>query len=143
MPLIIQTELKLRKKTDMVGYCVLRNVVDMYSNTAYVAKTSNNAIGKDIIMKHGLTQRNTSSASIFSYFISHMYEAINTIHPKDIFDQLNIFQVSDDSMALADDRDSLIRKAKTVFHYSDWKCVVVNVPRTKFMEFSNYPGTEL
>ena len=114
----------------------------MYSNTAYVAKISNSEVGQDIETKHGLTQGKTSSASIFSYYISDMHEAVNNVHPKDFLDPLNLFQVADDSTPLADSRESLIRKAKSVFEYSDRKYLVINVPKTKFMEFSNHPDLE-
>ena len=125
--------------SDKVGNRAIRNFAHMYCNTKYVAKISNNEVGEDIDTKHGVTQGKTSSASIFSYFISDMHEAINNIHPKDFFDPLNLFQVADDSTPLADGRESLIRKAKAVFDYSERKFVVINVPKTKFMEFSDHP----
>ena len=68
-----------------------------------------------------------------------MHEAISEVHPKDYFDPLNLFQVADDSTPLADSKDSLTRKAKSVFEYSGKKYVVINIPKTKFMHFSNQP----
>ena len=134
-----RVEIAKKLSSDKVGNRAIRNFVHMYSNTAYVAKISSNEVGQDIETKHGLTQGKTSSASIFSYYISNMHEAINSVHPIDFFDPLNLFQVADDSTPLADSRESLIRKAKAVFEYSDRKYVVINVPKTKFMEFSDNP----
>ena len=111
----------------------------MYSETSYVAKITENEVGPEIRTKHGLTQGKNSSASLFSYYISDMPDSISNINPADFFDPLNLFQVADDSTPLADSKESLVRKAIKVFDYSNRKYVVINVPKTKFMEFSEEP----
>ena len=68
-----------------------------------------------------------------------MPNSMDNIIPTDFFDPLNLFQVADDSTPLADSKESLTRKAKQVFDYSKKKYVVINVPKTKFMEFSEDP----
>ena len=134
-----RVEIARKLSVDKAGNRAIRNFIHTYSNTAYAAKISNNEVGPDISTKHGLTQGKTSSASIFSYYISDMYQAMNDVFPKDFFDPLNLFQVADDSTPLADSKESLSRKAKAVFDYSAEKYVVINVPKTQFMEFSNRP----
>ena len=134
-----RVEIVRKLSSDKAGNRAIKNFAYMYSNTAYVAKISDNEVGQDIETKHGLTQGKTSSASIFSYYISDMHEATNNVHPKDFYDPLNLFQVADDSTPLADSKDSLTRKTRSVFEYSDQKKLVINVPKTKFMEFSNDP----
>ena len=134
-----RAEIAKKLSSDNMDDRSIRNFIHMYSNTAYVAKISSDEVGPSIPTKHGLTQGKTSSASIFSYFISDMHEAIDNIQPKDFFDPLNLFQVADDSTPLADSKESLNRKAIAVFDYSKRKFVVINVPKTKFMQFSNHP----
>ena len=68
-----------------------------------------------------------------------MHEAVNKVLPKDFFDPLNLFQVADDSTPLADSKESLCRKAKSVFEYSADKYVIINVAKTQFMQFSTHP----
>ena len=134
-----RVEIARKLSVDKAGSRAIRNFIHSYSNTAYVAKISNNEVGPDISTKHGLTQGKTSSSSIFSYYISDMHRAIDGVLPKDCFDPLNLFQVADDSTPLADSKESLNRKAKAVFEYSAEKYVVINVPKTQFMKFSEHP----
>ena len=134
-----RAELAKKLAEDEVGDRALRNFVHMYSETSYVAKISENEVGQEIRTKHGLTQGKNSSASLFSYYISDMPNSMDNIIPTDFFDPLNLFQVADDSTPLADSKESLTRKAKQVFDYSKKKYVVINVPKTKFMEFSEDP----
>ena len=77
-----RVEIARKLLSDKAGNRAIKNFVYMYSNTAYVAKISDNEVGQDIQTKHGLTQGKTSSASIFSYYISDMYESTNSVHPK-------------------------------------------------------------
>ena len=111
----------------------------MYSDTSYVAKISANEVGPEIKTQHGLTQGKNSSASLFSYYVSDMPEAISDTIPRDFFDPHNIFQVADDSTPLADSKESLAKKTKRIFDYSSEKYVIINVPKTKYMEFSRNP----
>ena len=134
-----RVEIAKKLAEDKVGDRALRNFVYMYSETSYVAKISENEVGSEIQTKHGLTQGKNSSASLFSYYISDMADSISNINPADFFDPLNLFQVADDSTPLADSKASLVRKAKEVFDYSKKKQVVINVPKTKYMEFSEDP----
>ena len=134
-----RVEIAKKLAEDKVGNRALRNFVHMYSETSYVAKITENEVGPEISTKHGLTQGKNSSASLFSYYISDMPDSISNINPTDYFDPLNLFQVADDSTPLADSKESLVRKAIKVFDYSKRKYVVINVPKTKFMEFSEEP----
>ena len=134
-----RVEIAKKLAEDKVGNRALRNFVHMYSETSYVAKISENEVGPEITTEHGLTQGKNSSASLFSYYISDMPDSIKNINPADFFDPLNLFQVADDSTPLADSKESLVRKAREVFDYSKKKYVVINVPKTKYMEFSEDP----
>ena len=134
-----RVEIAKKLAEDNVGERFLQNFIHMYSDTSYVAKISDNEVGPEIRTNHGLTQGKNSSASLFSYYISDMPDAINNIDPPDFFDPLNLFQVADDSTPLADSKESLARKAKKLFEYSLKKHLIINVPKTKFMEFSKEP----
>ena len=134
-----RVELANRLAADGAGDRPIKNFLHMYSNTSYVAKISDNEVGPEIKTKHGLTQGKNSSASLFSYYVSDMPDSINNVNPPDFFDPLNLFQVADDSTPIADSKESLTKKAKNIFDYSKKKFVVINVPKTKYMEFSNEP----
>ena len=134
-----RVEIAKKLAEDKVGNRALRNFIHMYSETSYVAKISANEVGPEIKTEHGLTQGKNSSASLFSYYISDMPDSISNINPADFFDPLNLFQVADDSTPLADSKESLVRKSRKIFDYSKKKYVVINVPKTKYMEFSEDP----
>ena len=134
-----RVEIAKKLQADNIGDRALKDFINMYSNTSYVAKISMNEVGPDIRTEHGLTQGKNSSASLFTYYISDMHDSIANIQPMDYFDPLNLLQVADDTTALADGKESLTRKAIRIFEYSDEKYLVINVPKTKYMEFSDQP----
>ena len=76
-----RAEIAKKLAQDKVGNRALQNFVNMYSDTSYVAKISANEVGPEIKTQHGLTQGKNSSASLFSYYVSDMPEAISDTIP--------------------------------------------------------------
>ena len=62
-----RVEIAKKLAEDNVGDRTVRNFVNMYSDTSYVAKITENEVGPEIKTKHGLTQGKNSSASLFSF----------------------------------------------------------------------------
>ena len=54
----------------------LQNFKNMYTDTSYIPRISNNEIGEEINTEYGVTQGKCSSANIFSFFVSDMHNAI-------------------------------------------------------------------
>ena len=124
---------------DNIGNRTLQNFINMYTNTSYVAKISNNEVGPEITTKHGLTQGKNSSATLFSYYVSDMPHAIDDMQPLDYFDPLNLLQVADDTTSFADSKISLTKKAEAILDYSKLKYLGVNIDKTKYMEMCDNP----
>ena len=127
--------------------CMLENGVDskftmaimnMYGDTYYLPKLSNNKIGKEIKTIHGMTQGKSSSAHFFSLYVSDMPEKTST-GPND---PSLIAQLADDTSAMAFIKNQLGRRIGRIFYYSGKKAQVINIGKTKYMEFSDNPSNE-
>ena len=122
-----------------IGSKFLQNFKNMYTDTSYIPKISNKEIGEEIKTEYGVTQGKSSSANIFSFFVSDMHNKLQQNFLGDFMDPLNVLQLADDTNILADNFRSLQIKTKNVIEYSDTKYLQVNVDKTKYMEMSHNP----
>ena len=122
-----------------IGSKYLKSLVNMYSETSYIPKITRNLLGDEITTDFGVTQGKSSSANIFSFYISDMPKSMNQNISNDYMDPFNLLQLADDSTILADNFRSLGEKTKKVLDYLDRKYLHVNINKTKYIEFSKNP----
>ena len=83
------------------GKAFLQAVPNMFSETFYAPKVGKN-MGECISSKHGVTQGRKSSTSLFSFYVSDMGKALNTVNTTDFNDPYNLAQLADDTALLAE-----------------------------------------
>ena len=126
---------------DGIGATFLKNLNNMYEQINYLTKTSSRMMDDPIISDHGVTQGRNSSSNIFSYYISDMNDPLEN-QGYDDFMKINLLQLADDSVLLAENIASLVSKFEKILHYCDLNFIIVNMMKTNFMEFSEKPRTE-
>ena len=80
-----------------IGSRFLVNLFNSYKQTKYVIKTSNSTLGNEIDTNAGVTQGKSTSANLFSFFISDMHESIEGANTLDFLDPFNLLQLADDT----------------------------------------------
>ena len=123
-----------------IGSRFLVNLFNSYKQTKYVIKTSNSTLGNEIDTHVGVTQGKSTSANLFSFFISDMHESIEGVNTLDFMDPFNLLQLADDTCMLAANVTSFQKKMEKVFEYSKKKLLKINKKKSKFICMSNtYP----
>ena len=118
--------------------CALAN---MYKESSYAPKVSENQLGESITTFHGVTQGRNSSTNLFSFFVSDMPDSTRHLQTNDFLDPYNLIQLADDTMLLAEDYESLRKKFISLLAYSRVKFQVPNVKKTYFCHFASDPVT--
>ena len=113
----------------------------MYQTTSYVPKLSSTRLGERIKTEHGVTQGKESSANLYSFYVSDMSSCLENFS-SDFMDPLNLVQLADDTATLASFIDSLIKKIRALFGYSDENDQVANIGKTKYLHLSKTPYIE-
>lgn len=114
-----------------IGKKFLNSLKNIYLETSYRPKISSTSMGDEIVTDYGVTQGKSSSANLFSCFISDMPQSVQDCNVNDFMDPLNVLQLADDSSILADKTNSLCSKTKNILDYYDAKYLHANVPKTK------------
>ena len=120
-----------------IGSRYLTNIYNIYKQTNYLIKTSNSTLGSEIATRVGVTQGKSSSANLFSLFISDMYESIQDANTSDFMDPYNLLQLADDTCILADNLVSFKKKMEKTFEYSKRKLLRINKKKSKFICMSD------
>ena len=119
-----------------IGDKFLRNFAYSNLNTYYVPKDEFNKVGNPIHTKHGVTQGKTSSANLFSYYVSDMHEAVEDGSEGG---NIRLLQLADDTTILSNNLVTLTKKVRDICSYSNKKHLVINMDKTKYMEMSKNP----
>ena len=114
---------------------------NMYQTTAYIPKVSSTRLGERITTDHGVTQGKESSANLYSFYVSDMPSCLENF-TSDFMDPLNLVQLADDTATLASFVDSLVKKIRALFGYSDDNDQIANIGKTKYLHLSKTPYTE-
>ena len=114
---------------------------NMYQTTAYIPKVSSKRLGERITTDHGVTQGKESSANLYSFYVSDMPSCLENF-TSDFMDPLNLVQLADDTATLASFVDSLVKKIRALFGYSDDNDQIANIGKTKYLHLSKTPYTE-
>ena len=91
-----------------IGDKFLLNFFNSNINTYYIPKDEDNRVGERIHTKHGVTQGKTSSAGLFSFYVSDMSEAVDNSPDDDL--PYDLLQLADDTTILSNSLLSLSRK---------------------------------
>ena len=116
-------------------------IYNMYSNTSYTPKISNNLIGKPIVTEYGVTQGRKSSGNFYAFSISDIPKSVHNNEPKDFMDPYCIAQLADDTSLTSESHKSTKNKFQKVIGCSDKKHQHVNTDKTKYMHMSEEPIT--
>ena len=119
----------------------IRALANMYGESSYAPKLNECQLGKNITTNHGVTQGRKSSGNLFTYYISDMPEAINSIPTMDFLDPYNLLQLADDTSILAEHFLSLQQKFIKLIKYSHTQYQVANVKKTVYCHFAKDPVT--
>ena len=133
-PLLIEEMMK-----DGAGSSYTQCMYNMYKETSYVPQTSSKTMGEEIFTPYGVTQGRSSSANIFSYYISDMMEKVMVDDPllQDIYSLFCLLQLADDTTIFAEDRTSFKERAYRIAIYSAIKFLRINELKTKYLNMSN------
>ena len=122
------------------GAKFINTVANMYDETIYTPKTNNNSYGNNIMTRHGVTQGRKTSPNFFSFNISDMHEAISI--PTTFLKDVNLLQLADDTVLLAETSENLTDLFRQVLKYSSKKYMVANILKTCYMHFNTDPNNE-
>ena len=111
----------------------------MYSCTSYTPKISKSLLGEEISTSHGLTQGRSSSANLFSSFVSDLCNEFNTETRNEFMDIYYLFQLADDIAITAEFLDTLKEKILATLRYSDRKYLSINLSKTVYLHLSDTP----
>ena len=117
-----------------------RAIANMYIETEYLPRLKGNMLGQSITTNYGVTQGRTSSAPIYSFYVSDMPDSLENIVCNDYMDPYNISQLADDTAIIAETLDSLAIKMESVLDYSREKFQVPNSKKTFFCNFTADPA---
>ena len=120
-----------------IGKHFINNFVKSYESTNYVLKTSANLLGNKIDTRHGVTQGKSSSANIFSLFVSDMHESLDESGNHDFMDPYNLLQLADDTTVIADNLVSFMRKMTLISNYSRKKFLRIHPSKSKFLHITD------
>ena len=123
------------------GKTYLQAVSNMFAETSYAPKTGKNLMGEGISSTHGVTQGRKSSTNLFSFYVSDMGKALDTVDTLDFNDPYSLAQLADDTALIAEYFMSLSAKMNAIFNYSDRKYQVPNVKKTLYANFCEDPET--
>ena len=123
--------------TNNIGHRFLKAFVDTYKVTTYVPQISKNALGEDIQTSYGVTQGKSSSANVFSFFVSDMHQSVDEVNCNDFLDLFNLFQLADDTIVLAESKSSFTKKAQKIEQYLNKKDLKINEDKTNYLNMGN------
>lgn len=124
------------------GKAFTNAISNMMSTSSYYPKMSNNMIGESIESDFGVTQGRRSSGDIFTFYVSEMSSAFDTLQMNDFMDPLNLAQLADDTAIFADNILSLKSKFQLLLQYSAKKYQIPNIKKTQYCHFSQHPVTD-
>ena len=111
----------------------VKALYNSYTNTSYKPKISDNYTGAVIDTDSGVTQGKTSSANLFSFYVSDMVSSTNNI-PSNNSD---IFQLADDTAILSNHLQSLIHRFRLLLRYSKDNYLSANMGKTKYIQLTS------
>ena len=123
--------------TNNIGHRFLKAFVDTYKATTYVPQISKNALGEDIQTSYGVTQGKSSSANVFSFFVSDTHQSVDEVNCNDFLDPFNLLQLADDTIVLAESKSSFTKKVQKIEQYSNKKDLKINEDKTKHLNMGN------
>ena len=100
-------------------------ILNMYRDTYYLPKMSNSKTGKEIRTNSGVTQGKSTSANLFSFYVSDMAEK-TMLQTEQSF----LVQLADDTAILASSVDILRHRLLKLFEYSRKKSLIINMEKT-------------
>ena len=124
---------------DMLDKKLDKKLVDAFlnmykSNTFYLPKIGCNKTGEEIDTQYGLTQGRSSSAKLFSFYVSDMPDKTHSPQNRSL-----IAQLADDTAIVAPSIDDLRLRLARLFEYSNNKSLFVNTEKTKILDLSINP----
>ena len=124
---------------DGAGNKFVKCLYNIYKNTSYVPQTTNEQMGEEIYTSYGVTQGRSSSANLFSYYISDMIKNVEDPHVQDLYMLFCLLQLADDTTIFAENSDTFRERAHKISIYSDYKYkfMRINVPKTKYLNMGN------
>ena len=111
----------------------------MYEKVNYLPKISDVKIGELIPADHGVTQGRHSSCNIFSFYISDMKDHLKNLLINDFTEPENLLQLADDSVIMAENKETLSMKFERILQYTKEKYISVNIDKTKYIHFIDNP----
>jgi hypothetical protein len=113
------------------GKAFTNAVANMMSTSTYYPKMSSNMLSDGIESDYGVTQGRRSSGDIFTFYVSEMSSAFDTIENNDFMDPHNLAQLADDTAIYADNIQSLTKKFQLLLQYSAMKYQIPNIKKTQ------------
>ena len=116
-------------------------IAKIYNSTAYIPEVGRNRLGNEIVTGTGVAQGRKSSANLYSFYVSDMPSCMENMG-SDFMDPFNVVQLADDTILLAENKESLIMKFRAAFAYSEEKYQVPNLTKTVYGHFACNPSTD-
>ena len=113
------------------GNKFVKALYESYTYTYYKPKISDKYTGAAIETDSGVTQGKTSSANLFSFYVSDMVST--TAIPTNDSD---IFQLADDTAILCNNLQSLINRFRLLLKYSKDNYLLANMDKTKYLQLT-------
>ena len=111
-------------------------IAKTFKESTYYPKINKTQIGEGITTYFGVTQGRSSSANLFSFYVSDMPSAFNNLDISDYMDPYNLAQLADDTTIIAEHIDRFKEKFIALLTYSKRKYQVPNIKKTKYCHFS-------
>ena len=104
-PMLIDNLMKRR-----IGTKYLKAIANMYSTTSYIPKLSEHQLGEEIKTNHGVIQGRTSSANLFSFYVSDLSEELRKLNLNEFMKSLDLVQLADDTAIVAESIESIVNE---------------------------------
>ena len=114
----------------------------MFSKSTYYPKMSNNILSEGIESEFGVTQGRRSSGDIFTFYVSGMSSAFDTMNNDDFMDPYNLAQLADDTAIYAENIPNLRTKFELLLQYSARRYQIPNIMKTQYCHFSKHPSLD-